>query len=170
MANAKNLVSFAKKGKKTSEEQIPAEKSLTPAEERDIKAKQKVEELLEDVNLEPKKSEDVLELDETKGKDAEWLSEQVTALTSENEILKSELEVAKTDYRKIFDENLKIRSGAGIPAVNAPNNGALMLFNELQANYLKFPAQTKDKTTVNVRYLLNRMCDLFPEVKQIKKF
>lgn len=169
MASTKKLMSFAKTGKKSSEAKIPAEvKQLTPAEERDVKAKQKVEELLSDVNLTPKKDDDVLEFDDSKPQDVEWLSEQVTALTSENELLRSEVEVAKNDYRKIFDENQKLRANVNIPHVS--NDGVLTLFNELQGNYLKYPQQTRNSTTVFVRYMLDRMLDLFPETKKIRRF
>mgnify|MGYP000865355374 CR=1 FL=1 len=169
MANTRKLVSFAKTGKKPSEAKKSVdEKPLTPAEERDAKAKQKVEELLSDVILEPKK-EDAFELENDENNDnVEWLSEQVATLTSSNEQLRSELEIAKEDYRKIFDENQKLRSNVSIPHVS--NDGVLVLFNELQGNYLKYPQQTRNSTTVFVRYILDRMLAIFPETKKIRKF
>jgi len=66
-----NLVKLAKGGKntKTKPATKPAvknveEKPLTPEEERDLKAKQKVKELLSDVLLVPPTSDEVLELEE----------------------------------------------------------------------------------------------------------
>jgi len=177
MANTKNLISFAKAGgknkpqdaKKPVEKKV--EKPLTAEEERDLKAKEKVKELLGDVNMSPKKDDDELfEMETESPKNIEWFTEQITALSAENELLKNELQIAKADYGKIFNENQRIRSGAGIPASNASNNGVTVLFSELQNNYLKYPANTRNETNVNVRYLLNRMSELFPEVSKVRKF
>src|SRR5690606_960312 len=98
-----NLVKLAKSSneikKKTTavKKTTKVEKVLTPEEERDLKAKQKVNELLKDVDLVPKKESDtLLELDEEakENKGIDWLEEQLTALSDENAKLKSELEVA----------------------------------------------------------------------------
>lgn len=97
----KNLVKMAKgfdrnivtsKTEKSVEDKV-SEKTLTHDEERDLKAKQKVEELLHDVSLTPEKNNDLLDVDEPKG--VEWLTEQVDALTAENELLKNDLEQPK---------------------------------------------------------------------------
>lgn len=176
MANTKSLINFAKAGgkNKTQDAKKPVEKKvekpLTAEEERDLKAKQKVEELLGDVNMSPKKDDELFEMETESPKNVEWFTEQITALSAENEVLRDESQIAKADYRKIFEENQRLRSGAGIPASNAPNNGAIILFGELQNNYLRYPTHTRNETNVNVRYLLNRMSELFPEVSKIRKF
>lgn len=165
MANTKNLISFAKKGGKGDKEENvkSSETPLTPEEERDLKAKQKVNELLSDVDLNPKKEELIEMESEPQPKDVEWLSEQVTALTAENDVLKSELEIAKNDYAKL-------QSARPATISSASNDAAFVLFKELQDNYLKYPSQARNQTTVNVRYMLNRLCQLFPEFNKIKKF
>lgn len=176
MANTKNLINFAKgKDKKAksptakkSTEKKPENKPLSPEEERDLKAKETVNKLLEGVEFAPKNDDVSFEIEVEQPKNVEWLTEQVNALMSENELFKNELAIAKADYTKIFEENQRIRSGAGIPHV--ANDGVLVLFDELQNNYLRYPPNIVNQTNVNVRYLLNRMCELFPEVNKIKKF
>jgi hypothetical protein len=173
MANTKNLINFAKgKDKKTkppTAKKSTEKKPLSPEEERDLKAKETVNKLLEGVEFTPKNDDVSFEIEEAEQpKNVEWLTEQVNALTSENELFKNELAIAKADYTKIFEENQRIRSGAGIPHV--ANDGVLVLFDELQNNYLRYPPNIVNQTNVNVRYLLNRMCELFPEVNKIKKF
>ena len=104
-----NLVKLAKGGGKKATAEKPVEKvvekTLTPEEERDLKAKQKVTELLKDVDLTaPKKEDDLLEVDNDAVKSGEWLEEQVTLLSEKNEILRTELAQAKEDYAKLFQQ------------------------------------------------------------------
>lgn len=150
------------------------EKPLTPEEKRDLKAKQKVKELLEDVDLTPKKeSEDLLELDEGKGnKSIEWLEEQLTALSDINTKLKGELEVAKGDYTKLFNEFQRLKqSGSGVVLTNADVDTPLKanlvrLFNEIQTNHL-----TMGKNFVIVPpAFLNRLIMFFPFLESEKRF
>jgi len=176
----KNLIGLAKSGgnkttplKKTVEKKV--EKPKTPAEERDIKAKARVEELLQDVQLSPEKKEDLLELEEEQTpKGAEWLEEQVTLLSEENDLLRSELALAKADYAKIFEENQRIRNGAGI----ASNDSALQakvieLFNELQDNHIKLGTDPNSRIG-NFRIycpgFLNRMINFFPFLASVRKY
>jgi len=166
-----NLIKLAKGTPKKAEtaKKPVEEKKLTPAEERDLKAKAKVEELLQDVSLTPQskaEEESLIELDEPKG--MEWLTEQVTALTAENDVLKAELVTAKEDYRRIFEELQRFKSGAGVADVSS--DSILALFAELQTEYLRYPPEIMNQTKVNVKYLLDKLAYLFPVVKKIKKF
>ena len=79
------------------EEVKAPEKVLTPEEERNLKTKAKVEELLDGVKLtlEPEeKKEELLEVaeNEDQPKSTDWLEEQVSKLSEENDGLKSEIE------------------------------------------------------------------------------
>jgi hypothetical protein len=179
MTQKKSLVSLAKGNTKstTVAKKPAAQKKLSASEERDLKAKQKVEELLHDVPLSPKKETEVLELDEgesTEGiKSVDWLSEQVAALTAENNVLKTDLDTTKQDYKRIFEENQKLKSGVGVnaPADDSNQNQAVFaLFNELQAEYLRYPPEVMNKTSVNVRYLLDKIVNLFPVARKLKKY
>jgi hypothetical protein len=181
---AKNLIGLAKGGNKKP---VPlptkpvvkkvAEKKLTPAEERDLKAKAKVEELLQDVNLSPNPKEDLIEIDENHvdtPPSSEWLEEQVTLLTANNELLRSELVLAKDDYSRLFQENQQLKSGAGIVS----NDGAVAakvieLFNELQDNHIKLG--TDMNTGIgNFRIFcpgfLNRMIVFFPFLTNHRRY
>ena len=86
------------KGKKETTVKAPVikkveeviEKVLSPEEERDLKTKAKVEELLDGVEMtlktEEEKKEEILEIaPEPDSKDVNWLEEQVSKLSEENE-------------------------------------------------------------------------------------
>jgi len=178
-----NLVSLAKGGRKPA---APAKKPATrkPAakaaakpktaeEERDLKAKAKVEELLGDIELTPKKKEELLEFvdDASKG-GQEWLEEQVTSLSEVNEGLRAELAVAKEDYKKIFEENKKIKSGAGIQDDGTAKTNVIKLFIELQDAFIamgKNPQGVPNLVIYPVAFL-NKLLVFFPFLKEHKKF
>ena len=181
---AKNLMNLAKNGnkkptpttiKKNVEKNV-VEKAITPAEERDLKAKARVEELLQDVNLSPLVKEDLIEIEPEieVPKGAEWLEEQVTLLTEKNELLRSELALMNEDYARMVLENQEIRSGAGIVS----NDGAVAekvieLFNELQENHIKLG--TDMNTGIgNFRIycpgFLNRMIVFFPFLSTVQRY
>ena len=177
MANKDDLIKLSKGDnkakspvvKKTVEKVI--EKKITPAEERDIKTKAKVAELLQDVNLEPKKDDELLEINtESKG-DVEWLGEQVSRLSEENERLRSEAALAKEDYSKILADFQKLKKGDGIVLTNTIDDSALktqitQLFGEIQANYL---AMGRNFVIVPAAFL-NRLILFFPFLGGEKKF
>jgi len=179
-----NLIKLAKgsdkKGKparKTVEKKVE-EKPLTPEEERDLKAKQKEKELLNDVELVPKESEEILELEEKKVEGVDWLTEEVTKLTSQNEQLKE-------DYRKILEENKRLKGGKpGIiveqPLSSSGDESAVarkvtQLFNEIQANYLKNPGMSPNYPGVPNFLIypvafMERMIMFFPFLGKEKKY
>lgn len=175
-----NLVKLAKSSneikKKTTavKKTTKVEKVLTPEEERDLKAKQKVNELLKDVDLVPKKESDtLLELDEEAKEDKgiDWLEEQLTALSDENAKLKSELEVAKGDYSKLFAEFQKSKQTGEVTLSNndidTPTKASLVkLFNEIQANHL---ALGRNFVIVPPAFL-NRLVMFFPFLEGEKRF
>lgn len=133
------------------------EPELTPEEIRDQRAKAKVDELLQDVDLTLKKDE-LLELDETPeagdSQSVEWLQEQVTLQAQQIEGLRSELAEARV-------ENPPVAGVAG-----AEKEAVLTLFNELQENY------TRMGVNFQVRFpaFLNRMIMFFPFLADHKKY
>ena len=90
-------------------------KKTTPEEERDLKAKETVAKLLEDIPLNPNEKVKEQEKSEvassTQLNDNSWLQEQVEALSSEMELLRTELGEAKENYAKIFAENQRLKNG-----------------------------------------------------------
>jgi hypothetical protein len=176
-----NLIKLAKGGtkkdtKKPVEKKVVKEVPLTPEQERDLKAKQKVKELLNDVEFVPKSSEDILELEEKRGEGVDWLTEEVTKLTSENEQLKE-------DYRKIFEENKRLKAGKpGIVAESStPVDESLVkaklvqLFDELQVNYMKNPGMSPvypgvPNFTIHPVAFMERMIMFFPFLAKEKKY
>lgn len=176
-----NLVNLAKNKKKPiakkSEKEVVVieEKPITPAEERDLKAKQKVKELLQDVPMTLEKKDDLLEVEiEPQKEGNEWLEEQVTLLGDQSENLRNELAQTKEDYKKIFEENQRLKNNIGIPT---PNNGVVMndevtkanvlrIFNEIQDNYL---AMGRNFIIVPPAFL-NRLVMFFPFLESHKKY
>jgi hypothetical protein len=171
-----NLVKLAKgnagktttaKPKTTKAPAKKAEKPLTPAQERDLKAKQKVEELLQDVELTPKKDEELLEVESEPIKGVDWLEEQVTTLSDENTRLKGELTVAKRDYEKLFAEFQKVKTGGvSVSDDSALKVNIIKLFNEIQANHM---ALGRNFVIVPPAFL-NRLIMFFPFLNDEKKF
>lgn len=175
---AKNLMNLAKGGKKTPPAKKVAvkkvEKPISPAEERDIKAKARVEELLEGVQLTPEKKEELLELEPVQKEGAEWLEEQVTLLTEQNESLRSELALVKQDYELIFIENQHIKTGVGITS----NEGAVKakvieLFEEIQNNHIAAgvdPISNIGNFRIYCPGFLNRLIAFFPFLAERKRY
>jgi len=167
-----SLIGLAKGEDKKAK--TPANKKevvLTPAEERDLKAKAKVDKLLEGVDLTLKKGDDLLEID-TPPKDSGdilWLQDEVSKLTEENERLKSEVALAKGDYGKLFDDYQKVRSG--VLSSDPNNDGALrlkvvQLFNEIQAQQISLGANF----FIHPPSFLLRLIMFFPFLESEKRF
>ena len=184
MTNNKNLVKLAKANKTTkksvakSQTKKSSEKKLTPIEERDIKAKKVVEELLENSSLITlnKNKEEILELDEENSQESkgiEWLEEQIQLLTEQNENLRSELDLVKEDYRKILNENQNLKNSLGISDndINVKNN-VMALFNEIQENHIRMGIDRNGIGNLRIYCpaFLNRMIKFFPFLDEIKKY
>jgi hypothetical protein len=155
--------------KKPNTEEV--EKPKTPEEERDLKAKQTVEKLLDGVDLTPKKDEELLEIDAEPKEGTIWLEEQVALLNEQVETLTNELTQAKSDYQRLFEDYQKRNSNISNNMPNeTTNQNVLTLFNELQNNLL---GQNRERTVwkeVKVEHILKQMLTLFPFTATIKKF
>ena len=181
-----NLINLAKKGnekkinpsaKKTEVKKV-VEKVvvLSPEEERDLKAKEKVKELLKDVDLTPDKDKnDELievdtEMDEPVG--VEWLEEQLSLLTEQNSALKAELDLTKADYAKLFTEFQCLKSG-GVIGDDKTMETVINLFNEIQAHYFQcgfHPTTGAPNLILYPVAFMNRMILFFPFLGQYKKY
>lgn len=174
---AKNKKLDNKKKKiSVSDDEVIIKEPKSPEEVRDMKAKKKIEELLEDVNLNINKEDNIQdeeeEIVESKehGEGVEWLEEQVVALTSENEILTNELFQAREDYTKIFE---RFQNNG-----DSPNNlmnetlvqNVLYMYNELQNNFTGNNQEHQRWSIVQIQYLLNQMNSLFPFLENYKRY
>lgn len=170
----KNLAKIAKSGKtettKTTEEIKKEEKPITPEIEREIKAKETVEKLLEGVDLIPKKEGDTIEIEATNKEGKEWLEEQVGLLSEQVEQLRTELAQSKEDYTKIYQELQKNKSNPNNLLNETIHQNILILFNELQANLIGKNPEKTPHDIVNIEYLLKQMLQLFPFTEQYRKF
>ena len=184
----KSLVNLAlggnKKATPAKKKEVVIEKKLTPEEEkelkdeeRDLKAKETVKNLLDgaEISLTPKvkENDDLLEVDETQVKSADWLQDQVALLTSENELLKGELAVAKGDYQRIFSENQRVKSGAGVQNDEELKKGVLTIFHEIQSQYMKNPGFRPDGIPnffILPVAFINRLIVFFPFLAKEKRF
>jgi uncharacterized protein YhaN len=172
MVTKKDVVGLAKTTtKKPAAKKIaakPVEKKLTAAEERDLKAKAKVEELLQDspINTLDKK-DDLLELDDNPPeapKGVEWLEEQVTLLNQKKEALEAENSVLKADIQV-----LKTSGGSNDGEVKKV---VIQLFNELQENFIKMGIDNRGMGNFRIYTpgFLNRMIKFFPFLEQHKRY
>jgi hypothetical protein len=176
MAKERSLMNLAKgNGKKnqTNTAKKPVvvkevEKPITPAEERDLKAKAKVEELLQDVpmTLEDKK-EELLEMVEEEPKGVEWLEEQVQLLADSNVNLKAELELARGDYQRLLVENQRLKEGGSLGSIEGQvAQNVVRVFNELQGNYF----QHGENFIIYPVAFMNRLIMFFPFLQNEKRF
>jgi hypothetical protein len=169
-----NLIKLAKNNKtKDSKISMPEKDEkiiISPEEERDLKAKAKVEELLQDVQLtSEKKEEELLEVDE-EPKGIEWLEEQIQLLSDANENLKAELILTKEDYSKIFEENQRLKDGVGDGAIKLK---VIELFNEIQNNHLQLgsdPITNIGNFRIYCPGFLNRLILFFPFLESVRKY
>lgn len=175
---AKNsLISLAKgrsSTKVTAEKNKPVDvKNKTPEEIRDIKAKQKVEELLSDVNMSYTTSVEtppnVIRVKEG----IEWFEQELEMLTKENEKLKQETFEAKTEYEKIFTAYQHLKGGGGHVDEEDIKNSIVRLFSEIQENYITMgidPVKRVPNLVLPPVAFMNRMIMFFPFLERHKKF
>ncbi len=187
MTKKNDLIGLAKNSKKTTNAvKKPVEKKTTkkvvneptPEEIRDKKAKETVQKLLEDspiITLD--KKDELMELDEPvmeAPKGIEWLEEQVTLLTEKNEALKSELVLAKEDYKRIFNENQNLKNGGfnSNTSDGEVKSVVIQLFNELQDNHIKLGVDERGIGNFRIYCpgFLNRMIKFFPFLEQVKRY
>lgn len=171
MAQAKNLAGIAKKSGTTTPKKTaarkpaarkpaakkPVEKKLSAVEERDLKAKARVEELLQDSLVTTLKNKDeLLELDETspvvEEQGIEWLQEQVGLQATLIETLRRELAEAKSNVPAGSDDGTK--------------KALITLFNELQENHKK----AGNNFIIYPVAFMNRMTKFFPFLVKEKRY
>jgi|LSQX01.3.fsa_nt_gb hypothetical protein len=160
MTTKKNLTALAKgkaKAKTTPVKKEEVKKAIES--ERDLKAKQKVEELLQDIKLTP----DDKKIEETKEvkNGVNWLEEQIEILTEKNAILEKEAKEAKENYKKLLESSQNVSQSN--PQTDTK---VLELFDELQNGYLRFG----NNFIVYFPAFLNRMVLFFPFLEKWKKF
>jgi hypothetical protein len=168
MTVKKNLAGIAKKSGTAVANKLVARKPapkkpvakkepvLSPEEIRDQKAKARVDELLQGVDLSLEKKDELLELDETPeagdSQSVEWLQEQVGLQAQQIETLRRELGEARVNNPAPVDDGTKAT--------------VLTLFNELQENYQRMGPNFR----VFFPAFLNRMVKFFPFLAQHKKY
>lgn len=171
-----NLAGIAKK-KNTSNKVTSKTNIKTETLDKNQKAKETVEKLLNDVDLSPKKKEQVTE-EIKKIEGSEWLEEQVSILTEENEKLRKESEEAKINYKKLYNNYQTIKSG-NVNSNNSNNvlipdseltNNIKAIFNELQKNMLGQNPERKRYSDVKIAHILKKFIEYFPFIKEIKRF
>ena len=175
MTIKKNLASLSKSnktnkqsnGSKIVKPTINKNDNSTTLSDREIKAKETVNRLLEDVSLlKGVTDKELVSVDvnkknvETKGID--WLEEQLQILTERNEFLENENQKIKADYFKIFNEH-KSQITTSNPN---ENDMVIRLFNELQDNYILLG----DNFRVYFPAFLNRMVMFFPYLRNYRKY
>lgn len=170
------LMNLAKSSKKNEViakkvEKKKVEKPISPEEERDIKARATVAELLQDVPLTLEKQEKLIEIDNNPStedvKSKEWLEEQVELLGDSNKNLKAELELAKGDYQRIFADYQKLKQGTNVGSVEGQvAQNVARVFIELQSNYF----QHGQNFIIHPVAFMNRLIMYFPFLQSEKRY
>lgn len=163
--------------KSTPEVKVENKKPLSREEERDQKAKQMVNDILKDVNLDPNKPDDLLVVEDAddvapKG-DLMWLEEQVDLLTSRNNLLETELNKSKNEYEKLYTEFQLIRQGGGVAGDEFVKQKVIELFNEIQSNHIKLgtdPMSGIGNFRIYCPGFLNRLVSFFPFLNEFKQY
>ena len=148
------------------------EKPKTPDEERDIKARKKVAELIQSVETDflPKTEEStIVPVQNNDG--GEWLEDQVTLLSEQAEKLREELAQSKDDYTRIYNEshNQNYANPNNLLSETVTQN-ILTMFKELENNVLGNNPERTCWETIDVKYLLNQMIQLFPFLEKHRRF
>lgn len=161
MTTKKNLTSLAKgRAKAKTTVAKKNEEVKKTADDRDLKAKQKVEELLQDIKLTKEEEKKIEKVEDKKG--VEWLEEQLEILTDRNAVLENEAKEAKENYEKLY------QSTQNKPQSSNSNTDTkvLELFDELQNGYMKYG----NNFIVYFPAFLNRMILFFPFLERYKKY
>jgi hypothetical protein len=151
----KSVAQLAKKTKTPVKKTTPprSRKKTTPEpDSSEEKTKKKVEELLGDINLDIHPSKEEKKTKEEVSSH-EWLSEQVTKLSDENERLRAEL---KRYGDNTLSQQKKLSRGDDMV-----KNNVLTLYNE----FLK-QKRLRGAFKVNSTYLMPKMVDLFPFLRE----
>lgn len=135
--------------------------------EKKKKAKERVEALLEGVNINTKDkkvvTDRVVELEEKKGN--EWLESEMTRVTDENDRLIKELATAKDDLKKMAQELLNAKGGVPTMDGSVVQKNVVAMFKELENNFLGRNPQKQRYEQANIKHLLDNMLRKFPFIR-----
>lgn len=168
--NKKNLLKLAKTKKGSDDES--QEKTL------DIEAKERIEKLLDDVDVnEESKNDDLFEIDYQKKGDNDWLQDELKRLSEENEKLRYENVEAKESYKKIFDQYQSLKSGGNVSSDKDPKlvpdsvlkNYITNLFMEFQNNLIGRNPERRKYKQINLPHLIAKMVQAFPFLNELKR-
>jgi len=167
-----NLVKLAKSGDGKTTATKNKTKKENNLDERQVKVKEKVNQLLNDVDLKPEIKKGVLGIETETPKENDvnslvWLQEQLSILTEKNEMLVAELNEKKNEYNKLFElyqnkKNTKYVTDSD----NLTQNNLIILFNELQENHFKYGVNF----IIHPVAFMNRLIMFFPFLEEHKKF
>lgn len=166
----KNLLELAKAKIKPSEK---TEKTL------DVKAKEKVERLLEFVDIEDTEMQqdnvqETVQVEVGDMSDIGWLQEQLQKLSEENEALRAETEEAKNNYKKLFesrgDQVDEISAESPMIPDSIIKTNVINLFVDVQDNFQgRNPERTQYTNIVPIPFMM-KMVKLFPFLQEQKRF
>ena len=158
-----NLINLVSKSEKNDEKKEKEVEKLV--DDKELKAKEKVKELLKDIDLLSDADKKVVSAEIQKG--TEWLEDQINVLSEKNTELEKEAAEAKENYKKLFADFQKLKEGNVSQADSGEvNKKVVQLFLELQDNYNKLGRNF----IVYFPAFLNRMIMFFPFLQKHKNF
>ena len=184
MIKKTNVVKLAtrKTRKKPATKKPVVAKKKTKTTDINKLAKDRVEKLLTGVpmDLKDKKEESGNTENVVNTKADNWLEEQVRELNKENDKLRTETAEAKENYNKIHEELINLKSGESSQSPSRGNvemipdsllkNNVIDLFNDVQNNMLGINRERVRYSNIVPLPFLNKMLNLFPFTKEIKKY
>lgn len=178
MATKKNIASIAKKNNKKNTENHKKDDKKSVDDE----TKERIDRLVDEIGVSTNKSDnDLLEISEESSNnikgDIEWLQEQLTKLSDENEKLKKEAIEAKESYKKIYSQYENVKKGSNGTTTTEKmvpdselKNSIIELFFDIQNNFLgKNPERRRYKQIIPVPFM-NKMIKYFPFLSEHKKY
>lgn len=174
----KNLASIAKKTTTSKTKKTDEENTV------DKQARERVNKLVEEIDSAPTKKDDgLLEISEEKPtknqlNDIEWLQEELSRLSEENEKLLKESKEAKEEYKKLYSSYEVLKKGGNggkeddnkIIPDSQLKNSVIELFIDIQNNFQgRNPEKTRYKQIIPVPFM-NKMVKLFPFLSEYKNF
>lgn len=163
-----------------------AKKKVTPSDKKtekkiDVKAKEKVERLLEFVDIEDTNIQQTKQMESgpkdigtADMSDIGWLQDQLQKLSEENESLKAETEEAKNNYKKLFESHDNRGDESSVGAQMIPDSliktNVVNLFTDVQDNFQgRNRERTQYKNIVPVPFMM-KMLTMFPFLNEHKRF
>jgi len=170
----KKIIKLAKKGVDVTNNNETNTTNGTKSANVDVRkemAKAKVDELLQDIDVDVKIKKDVLGIDlptkdEISNNDVTWLQEQLSILVEKYETVSNDYSLLREEYEKMQNEFNELKKLPQNDEVKDVVNNVIAVFNELQTNHMKYG----HNFIIYPIAFMNRLIIFFPFLSKYKKY